>query len=645
MSQQYEEIHKSFIKNKESAWDWLKKNNKNKNFDLIFEENKDNRKDFIDGIAFNVKAPLLVTVIGDVKLIDIEWLPIKFKEVKGNFQIEDSKINPYCLPQEIFGNFRMNLLNGFQHLPKNIHGHCFLSFYGSNVKSFLYAPESIEGKFYIEGIEKIENFQSLKEKSQQNFLIFSKELQYFKEKNNFIDIKEHVFTIHVIQHMIQENDLKINDISQLKIDWSYFLKNLDWNDYEWIKKNLDKIFLKEKFQQYIEKHEDIKNSTFFYDHTRNLKDFNLLSLEKIIHKKMQFSEYHKDSNDYAFKSEFSFLSHKDMYDQEKLELVLKKMYDTGDLHLKKKLERYFYEYFPKEQTIIDSFNENNFYLPLLEKYCDIFNYEDVFNVFIENYKNKYEFNSSINDHVFNNVLYRMVEHNKKSDKVFFDLKKYPEGPIWYYHDKIKEIFKKCHLSNHAFFELENLFKIMPISIQLIKKDNAYYDKNFKKTKFNHFFLQFPYFRKTTFSFNDKNVKKNIVQTVKKEEIKNFQENNFFNKFQNELDFFQSVKNKVKPLEKFMSYEEKFFFEKSFEKNFNEILDSFKFDVKNNQLSTLIKIETMNYEKYDNLLKLMHQQIIINAASIVETVKKNTQNQVDVNTIFLEDKINKKSFEI
>ncbi len=113
---------------------------------------------------YTINDDMSISVNGNVNLThrNIKYLPIKFKEVGGNFWCSYNHLTSlkYC-PEKVSGDFSCNnnQLTSLKYCPETVGG-----FYcsGNQLTSLEYCPESVGGRFYC-NYNQITNFDGLPE--------------------------------------------------------------------------------------------------------------------------------------------------------------------------------------------------------------------------------------------------------------------------------------------------------------------------------------------------------------------------------------------------------------------------------------------------------------------------------------------------
>ena len=124
---------------------------------------------------YTINDDMSISVNGNVNLTphrNIKYLPIKFKEVGGNFWCSYNQLVSlkYC-PETVGGDFSCsnNQLTSLKYCPETVGGHFYCN--GNQLTSLEYCPESVGGRFYC-NYNQITNFDGLPEFFEQPIYIY-----------------------------------------------------------------------------------------------------------------------------------------------------------------------------------------------------------------------------------------------------------------------------------------------------------------------------------------------------------------------------------------------------------------------------------------------------------------------------------------
>ncbi len=631
---------KSFLKDEESIKKWLDIYNENKHFQIEVLANQDERINPDTGLPFKIEYPLLVNVKGDVILRNFNWTPIKFHIIEGDFNSVNTNINDYALPKEVKGHCYIRS-NHHYYLPDRIYGDFSLN--PSSKSQYLHFPQ-VDGK--IQSEQKNEEIYQKKNDLQKKFDEEYQKISLCLENNTMIVTEDYQLMNLVIRQLIEKEVISLKSFQRYLFDFGTILQDRDI--YSYVRGYLDKNFEEKIFLDTL-KNDKMQNSLFFDRNTHDLTKFSVNDLEKIL--LLKFESLNKNRF-----YQFSFLKHESLYNKDNIHEAIKNIYPKMNEEQKKAIDIQFYHIMPRLETVVSSFNKEDFSLNLIHQYFDMFEYKNVFQMFIDNFPKKSEYTDGYNDQQLEIFFTEMIKHNKQSDKPFWNLEKNPEGPIWYYEQCIKKYNEKKFGFPNYQNVLNNLWNILPYEVKKIKKNGQLYQElDTKKSKYQ-LFLNLSFLSKLwnlwktsspveIFLNPDKNVQhsKKIVQNQEELDditginIQNDEQKNLIQKFRDEQTFFQQVLKKIKPLEHLLSYEEKHFFQHSFYNNFHEILQQFKQDIKSQELALFIKKEFNTDSKYEKLLDLLHEQVISNVTKIIDRSQHLSTSRQNVQETFLSEK--------
>ncbi len=291
----------------------------------------------------------------------------------------------------------------------------------------------------------------------------------------------------------------------------------------------------------------------------------------------------------------------------------------------------------------------------------------------------------------NNIIKNFIENIGvlAKNKEVFSIEEYPQGPVLKIYEKYKKNSTYFHMEHdkHEFIKnLIQIYNMMPKEVQDLKLN----DKTFKKIlkeDFGEFFykqlksgksfqsfwslnrwikfkipkrleidtsgITYIYFDELEKIKEIRTEKLKIEKTIEGNQIindmlqnikKNIVEHSqhiVFEKIQSELKFFEDVKYKFDKLSQFSNHEDRFFFEKKFYQNFQELSRQFAIDLQNHELEKMLHPENqwIHQEQYEKTLNVMHKQVVEQAKEVVNKVNQISQNHNKVTQIYLENQLN------